>query len=61
MCVCVCVRERERERERLLQLNNAKAFQMRADVNVILVVMTIVSVAAILKAAVFNALAFFDF
>ena len=41
------------------QLNNAKLFQMRADVNVILVVMTVAQVAAILIAAVSNALTFF--
>ena len=42
------------------QLNNAKLFQMRADVNFILVVMTVAQIAAILIAAVFNALTFFD-
>ena len=45
---------------KLLQLNNPKAFQMRADVSVILAVMAAASVAAILAAAGFNALAFFD-
>ena len=57
-------REREREREReiinVLKLNNAKVFQMRADVNVILVVMTVASVATSLLAAVYNALTIFD-
>ena len=42
------------------QLDNAKVFQMRADVNVILVVMTVAQVAAILIAAVFKAQKFFD-